>query len=246
MNISNIANVGLIGVTLLLSTFSIQAANLIINGGFDTPGVTESFSINNPTAVPGWTAVGAGSNTLDCLIVSGDTDNLCGSSFGGGLTFWINPGSSPLGGNYVGMDSDREFSKPLTQTVDGLTVGQQYDISFWQASGQQKGDAFFGVTTEQWEVTLGSQSQFSTLMTTPSHGSIDWNFQTLTFTATDTSELLTFFAKGTPSGQPPFAFLDGISFQESNSVPEPEAYTLLGIGLLGILAVRRQQKNRCA
>ncbi|WP_019866793.1 carbohydrate binding domain-containing protein [Methylovulum miyakonense] len=244
MDISKIAIVGFKGLALSLFACSVQAANLVINGGFDTPGVTNSFSINNPTAIPNWTAVGAGSNTLDCLIVTGDTTSLCGASFGGGLTFWVNPGASPDGGNYVGMDGDRGFSVPLTQTINNLTVGRQYEVSFWQASGQQS--SFSGITTEQWEVALGNESHLSTLMNTPNHGSVGWNFQTLTFTATNASEVLSFFAKGTPSGQPPFAFLDSISLQESILLPEPEAYTLVGIGLLGILAVRRQQKNRRA
>ncbi len=50
-----------------------------------------------------------------------------------------------------------------------------------------------------------------------------------------------FFANGSPTGLPPLALLDSVSLV---AVPEPETYALLGLGLLGILAVRRQQKKR--
>jgi len=69
--------------------------------------------------------------------------------------------------------------------------------------------------------------------------------ESFSYIATSSTEVLSFLAVGTPSGVPPFALLDGVSLN-ANTVPEPESYTLLGIGLLGILSVRRQQRNRSA
>jgi hypothetical protein len=70
--------------------------------------------------------------------------------------------------------------------------------------------------------------------------------ENLTFTANSTSELLSFLAVGTPSGNlPPFALLDGVSL---TAVPEPSnwAMMLAGFGGLGFAAVRRRRKMRLA
>ena len=112
---------------------------IILNGSFEDTGSTaSSFSINNPTILPSWTAVGAsGSKILNCLVFAGANNNLCGSvAFGGGLQFWINPGPSPDGGNYVAIDGGANYAVPFTQTVTGLTPGQGYAISFYQAAAQ--------------------------------------------------------------------------------------------------------------
>jgi hypothetical protein len=44
-------------------------------------------------------------------------------------------------------------------------------------------------------------------------------YQTMNFTADNTSDLLSFFAVGTPNGEPPFVLLDGVSLNADT--PEP-------------------------
>jgi hypothetical protein len=65
--------------------------------------------------------------------------------------------------------------------------------------------------------------------------------QSLTFTASTTTELLGFFAEGAPGGDPPIDLLGNVSI---TATPEPGTCVILGVGLLGILAVRRQAKKR--
>lgn len=205
-------------------------------------GVTASYSIVLDHSLPGWTVVNpspVGNHVLDCLVFASNTTNLCGSAFGGGMSLWTNPGPSPDHGNYLMLDALTDYESPIQQMINGLTAGQSYTLSFYQASGQQRGQNFFGATTEQWQVSFGSDTQYSTLMNTPSHGSIGWNLQTMTFTASSASELLQFVALGGPNGVPPMVLLDGVSLNPGNpssqgSVPEPTTAALIGLGLLAL------------
>jgi len=146
----------------------------------------------------------------------------------------------PDGDNFVGADGDPTYSAPFSQTISGLTVGGTYALSFDQAAAQQGGT--FGATTEQWQASLGSQTNDSTLMNNPSGGFTPWNHQTLSFTATSSSEVLTFLALGTPAGGPPVALLSDVSLV---ATPEPSSVflTLSTVALLALFAIRRQRKK---
>lgn len=236
---------------LSLALFTLTAplghAALLINGSFEDIGTqTNSFSFNLNPNLANWTAApGNSSQILNCVMRSNETTNLCGTTaFGGGFSFWQNPGPSPDGGNFLGVDGDSNFATPFSQTVNGLTVGASYTLSFYQAAGQQFG--FNGATTERWQVTFGGDTQLSTLMNNAEHGKVDWNQQSLTFVANSASQVLTFFAVGTPGGAPPFVLLDGVTLTENvpppPSVPEPTTTLLIGLGLAGIPVVRRFRK----
>ena len=61
--------------------------------------------------------------------------------------------------NYVQSDGNPFYSSPFSYQITGLTVGQTYSLSFWQAASQQAGFANYypGLsTTEQWIVSLGT------------------------------------------------------------------------------------------
>lgn len=240
------APAGVAAMALITLALPARATTSFANGSFQSVGsASASFSIDYAPDAPNnvladWTATPSGNQILDCLVFAGATTNLCGThAFGGGFSFWVNPGPSPDGGNYVAIDGDEGYSTPLVQSISGLVIGQEYAVSFYQAAAQQNG--FTGPTTEQWEVELGSQSEFSTLMTDLSHEDVGWMSQTLTFTATAATEALSFIAVGTPNGLPPFVLLDGVSF---TAVPEPATVALLGIGLIGVSIAGRFFKKR--
>jgi hypothetical protein len=151
------------------------------------------------------------------------------------------PTNAPLGGNFIEADGTPGLSLPLTQTINALNIGQNYTLTFYQAAGQQLGDAFAGGTTEQWQVTLGSNTQLSTLMSDPAGGVIPWQPQSMTFTASSTSEILSFVPIG--GGLPPMVFL-GNPDLEAN-VPEPSALMLLA-GVGAVIAIGRVARRAIA
>jgi hypothetical protein len=102
-------------------------------------------------------------------------------------------------------------------------------VSFYFAGAQQSGNT--GPTTDQFLVSLGSQTLSTPVLNDPSHGFTGWQLENLTFTPTSTSEVLSFLAVGTPSGVPPFALLDGVTV---SAVPEPASLALLSTGLIGL------------
>jgi hypothetical protein len=223
-------------------------ADLITNGNFETTSLSSpggyfcqagSTCVSN---VADWTSVcdasscGTGATVLSLLFASTN-----GSAFNGGIGLTGTIADSPDGGNYVGADGDPQFSAPFSQTINGLDIGSVYTLTFDQAAAQQAGTS--GDTTERWQVTLGGDTQLSTLMTNPSGGFQPWNQQSMTFTATSTSEVLTFLALGTPGGEPPVSLLDGVSLV---GTPEPSSLFMgfMSAGLLGVCAVRRQRKKR--
>jgi hypothetical protein len=245
------------------------------NGSFDATGTTTgAFYGTAPitTGLAGWTLAGMpGSSQIDCVVAGSASGQICNgnapSTFDTGATsahpanvyyfsLYAYPGPSPDGGNYFLGDGDSSFSAALSQTVTGLVVNHFYQVSFYQAAGEENCLADDGTScpppsghiTGQWGVTFGSTTLNSATMTTPVNtsnpGSIltGWNRQTLTFQATSTSQLLSFLAAGTPSGAPPLVFLDGITLTEV--APEPATWVLLGLGLLMLPVGLRLRKGR--
>ena len=243
--------------TLAMLVSPARASNLILNGSFDVTGTTTgSFSNTGQTAtLPGWVApVRSDNNQITCVVPGSATaaPNLICIGTGATQTqpkfsVWAAPGPSPNGGNYFLEDGWTTGQVALSQTVTGLKVGHTYQLSFWQASAQE--DCLFddgtscdptvpplNTETEQWQVTFGATTINSTLMTTPIHTSIPWNEQIMNFTATSTSQLISFLALGTPTNGPPLVLLDGIDLEET---PEPGSGALIALGLLLCLPLGR-------
>ncbi len=143
------------------------------------------------------------------------------------------PVNSPAGGNFIQSDGTPGLSVAITQTINGLTNGQNYSLTFYQAGDQELGGAVGSL--ENWEVSLGSDTQYSTVMNVPQGAVVPWQPQTMSFTATGTSELLSFFAIGTP-GDPPMVFFSDPDLEAN--VPEPSAFLLLAaVGI--VIAIGR-------
>ncbi len=216
----------LLSAAALVAAGSVSAANLVVNGSFDA-NVTAS-KIGFQGNVTGW----AGGGGLTFLAPPGSADDI-----GQYLAIYGPfPATSPDSGNFILADGDPSYTGAFSQTLSGLTIGQTYRLTFYQAAGQQAG--FTGPTTEQWSVSFGNDTQLSSLFSLPQGGVGPWQLQTMDFVAASASQVLTFLAAGTPGGAPPISLLDGVSL---NAVPEPATWAmmLVGFGAIGLVARRR-------
>jgi hypothetical protein len=225
---------------------SAEAANLVLNGNFETT-VTPSGSsqINwGGASVANWTSAAAGANpSYNFIYVNGD--GTANSRFGANsVSMWsvtndTRPGG---GGNFIASDPAFDVGT-LSQTINGLTVGASYTLTFDWAGAQQL--AFSGATTEAWQVSLGSETHSTATLNNVSHGFTGWFTATMGFTATSTSEVLSFLSTGGPSGtQPPFVLLDNVAL--NMNVPEPMTLSVFGIGLVGAAAWKRRKNSKKA
>jgi hypothetical protein len=244
--------VALMGVSAVaLSTLAVPAQaipNFVLNGDFElvingSGGMGEFDNLTYSTVVD-WSSSG-----YNFIYAPGTADTTGGTGTFGNVKLW-GPGtgsangltaSSPTGGNYVAADGAFQVGA-ISQTINGLTAGQSYILSFYWAAAQQSG--FNGATTEQWQVSLGPQTQTTAVLPNVNHGFTGWMHQTFTFTASTASEALSFLAIGTPAGVPPFALLDGVSL--TAATPEPGSLTLMlaGLGLVGLGVLRSKGRAR--
>jgi hypothetical protein len=174
-----------------------------------------------------------------------DPGNVAGATPTGGAI----PNTSPGGGNFIVADGASGYSIALYQALTGLTAGATYNVSFWYAAGQQSG--FTGTTTEGWQVSLENTAQTTqvaangtTIQDTPAQaggglasGAFQaWAQETFSFTASSSSQVLTFLSLGTPSGQPPAVLLSDV-VMTVQPTPEPASLGMCGMGLTALIAL---------
>jgi hypothetical protein len=237
-----------LSVSLLLAGGAGAATNLVQNGGFSqsTHGAGE-LSYN--TNVTDWSVLSASKDkSYDFLFTSGHQATTTGSLGNQGIVkLYGSIPNSPDGGNFIAVDPAYQNDGPITQTIKGLVAGKDYTLSFDYAGAQQQG--FSGKTTEGWTVDLGDDvAQTTKILSDPSHGFTGWHTASFTFVADASTEVLSFLAKGGPTGaQPPFALLDGVSLtQVSSGTPEPASWALMIIGFGGVGAAVRLRRKQAA
>jgi hypothetical protein len=187
---------------LALTVLSAPAhADLIINGNFEqtlTNNSAEFGSRYPQQQVTGWTSTG-----YNFVFLPGTADSTgAASEDGAGLSLW-GPGngsanglpvSSPAGGNFLAMDGVYA-SGPISQTLEGLTPGAPFSVTFYVAGAQQFN--YSGPTTEQFKVSFDGQDQYTPGLNDASHGFTGWQQQTLTFNTNHATATLSFLALGT-------------------------------------------------
>jgi hypothetical protein len=231
------AMIGASAAAFLMMAVTAHANNLVTNGSFEST-TAGNGQLGFNTNATDWSTTG-----YNFLFASGTGDTTGANGQYGGLSLWgpnngsANglPASSPDGGNYVAMDADFQVGA-ISQTITGLTAGDTYAVGFWWAASQQLG--FDGATVQYLTVSLGGESETTSIYNLPNHAFSGWMYQTDVFTADSTSDTLSFLAGGSPQ-VPPFTLLDGVSMAPT---PEPGTLPLLFTGLMSGLTVLRSKK----
>jgi len=195
-----------------------HAVPILNNGSLTGP-------IANFGVPPSWTIFAGSPDTMD------ENSNV---GIPGRLTFGATPSPSPDGGTWVGIGDDPNvgFIEIFGQTVSGFDIGITYNVSWYQANF---GEAQLGYINPDSigllvDGSLVGNSSLSLLAP-------GWTLETVQFTATATSHLLS-FGLGFEPGRS-YLSIDGISV-EASQVPEPATMLLLGTGLIGLAAFRRK------
>ena len=213
----------------VLSTAASASTITIVNGGFETT-TFGGGQLGYNTDVTGWSTTGY--NFVYTGVASATTGV---SGQYGNVALWTTASfvASPNGGNFLALDG-AYGQGALTQTISGFNTGDKVTINFSFAGAQQQG--FDGENTEQFMVSLGGQDLYTEVLKNHSHGFTGWKSESLTFTATSSSEVLSFFAIGTPAGVPPMSLLDGVSATSNtvSAVPEPSSIALMMTGFASL------------
>lgn len=228
------------------------STNLVTNGNFEqtTNGTNKRLAYTGSTdttrtTLVGWdnkyngNATDSGYNfLLDSTIFTTNASALgLHSTTASGVDNGIIAAS--VGHGSVFASDSQWYPAALSQSISGLTVGGVYTLTFDYALAQQFiTDA--ANTNNYWAVTLGGQTQNTSLLSIEGGGFSGWKTSTMTFTATTGTELLSFLASATASGAPPFMLLDNVSL--AAAVPEPSTWAMMlgGVGLMGFVARRRR------
>ncbi|MGL4541044.1 MAG: PEP-CTERM sorting domain-containing protein [Polymorphobacter sp.] len=226
---------------------SAAQANLVSNGSFETtaafPVVDNYIAVTNGAVVPGWASSYFGGEAVVRPKWFSAGCVLCPTAFQAFNFSGPLPASSPDGGNFIFSDANF-LNSALTQTITGLTVNGVYKLTFYQALSQpiffNTGLGTPGPISAQWSVSLFGTQLAPALTANGATGAISpWTQQTMTFTATSTTGVLSFLAFG--SGDPPTILLDGVNL---SAVPEPKTWAMMMIGLFAMGIVYRRQRWR--
>jgi hypothetical protein len=218
------------GAAMLLGAQSAYAVT-IVNGGFDSPAAGNPFDAlgtGNNASLPGWTV---GGNGVDHI----------------GDLWQPQAGSSSL--DLSGSNGNGHGS--ISQLVSGLTVGQEYKISFYISGnigeGQDTKSLDLGLYSDA-SLSLASFEDgagyiYNTLLKNNSNADMKWALETFTFVASQSAYYLAFFdtsASANKSG----AALDSISIASTAVTPIPPAILLFAsaLGGMGFLGYRRRKQ----
>ncbi|MFZ4508345.1 MAG: PEP-CTERM sorting domain-containing protein [Fimbriimonas sp.] len=218
-------------------------SEFVKNGGFDYNAGNGQIGFN--TTADDWSVAAGGYTflfTSAAAAMAGTTNGSEGplALYGPGNGVANGFTGSSQGGAFIAQDSAYK-QMAITQSISGLTPGNNYVLTFEWAGAQQTG--YLGQTWDEWQVSFGSQLFTTEKKDVPSQGFNAWKTETHTFTALNETEILSFFANGGPSGLPPFALLDNVSLQ-AEAVPEPGVIVGMLTGFAAFARRRRAAKAR--
>jgi hypothetical protein len=175
---------------------SVSAQEFITNGSLTGP-------IDNGGVPPDWILLAQSPDTMD------ENNNV---GIPSGAPFGIAPsGPSPDGGTWVGFAADGNFREIFGQTVTGLAIGAQYEIS-WYAGNfgalSYVAPNAINVSVDGSSIGSGGVLQLAS----------SWTAESVFFTATATSHDLSF---GLLNADKAYLSIDGISLTVAGPPPPP-------------------------
>lgn len=186
--------------------------NLVVNGDFSNPNVGGSWASFSNGQVPGWTN-----------ILNGDGIEIDDSAILGGPAY---PGTTQS------AELDGYIFDWISQTISGLTVGAQYNLSW--AYGDRPGSG-----PQRMDVDFGGNLVASNFGT-GNNGGLVWTTNNFVVTATNSTEALTFKAIDVGGNSSIGNEITAVSLTATD-VPEPASIALLSLGLIGMGAIRRRK-----
>ena len=194
----------------IASAAPVPTGNLIVNGGFESTVVANGSWVNVAT-MAGWIWLG-----------------------GPGTGFEIRnnvAGAAQEGSNYIELDTNGNTL--IGQTLDALSAGARYDLSFWYSPRESQAASSNGI-----QVFWNSVLVDVTLTGLGGNGN-DWTQHRYRVTAQAGSNLLSFASVGTSDSLG--GNLDNVSL---NKVPEPGTLALTLGALAGVLLLPRELRRK--
>lgn len=137
------------------------------------------------------------------------------------------------GNQYVELDS--HYNSSMYQEIGGLTVGGAYELSFWYHARTNNDYNDNGINVYWGDYLPGDVAvSIDGLRQVNTPG---WIEQTVKLVASAETMFLMFAATGYSNSLG--GFVDNVSL---TAVPEPGTLALFGLGLMGLVLARRQQK----
>lgn len=206
---------------IALSSLSL-GANLITNGGFETPvlgpGGNMQF-LSGSSGLTGWTIGGSDVYLLD------------GSFQSFGVTFNAHGGNQALDITGVGNSG----ANTISQTVSTV-IGTTYAFSFWLGNAQGVPSTVYGLPSSvSLSLTGLGPMVFTNAAITVN--AVNWAAESLIFTASSSNTTLT-FTNTTPVADG-YAGLDDITLNVAAVPDAGSSLLLLCLAVLGLLAVSR-------
>jgi hypothetical protein len=194
---------------------------------------------SNTVTVPSWSSPGG--NALNFVFLS-STATAYGSAGVFGLAQSPPVAPVPIAGNFIAADGSSSYSGAITQTLTDLVPNVVTTLTFYWGLVQQSaatcGGNCTGTVGGQWQVSLGSSTQDTILISNQASQTFSgWMQDTMKFVPTSATETLTFLAVG--SGAPSTLLLDGPSLTE----PEPGTLAVLLSGIAGLALMSRWRRR---